>query len=142
LVGFEKEGYIMLAIAPKYYLLKSSNNDKDESVKKMKGVSFRLNDNIELENYKSCLEQSSVLILLSNPIFTHTPEYEKKKKVINGSALDKIIVLENYSYTPFLPNLTKEDYYFAKKTYYLFLYCLLLLLFFVIIITPACFIKH
>jgi hypothetical protein len=58
-VSFEKEGYIMFVIAPKCYILKSSKVENDESVKKMKGVSFRLKDSIELESYKSCLEQSS-----------------------------------------------------------------------------------
>jgi hypothetical protein len=55
-VSFEMEGYIMFTITPKCYILKSSKNDNDENVKKMKGVSFRLNDSIELESYKSCLE--------------------------------------------------------------------------------------
>jgi hypothetical protein len=41
-------------------------------------------------------------------------KYEQKKKAINGSCLDKMIVLENHSCAPFLPNLTKEAYYFAK----------------------------
>jgi hypothetical protein len=40
-------------------------------------------------------------------------KYEQKKKVINGSALDKMIVLENHSCAPFLPNFTEEDYYFS-----------------------------
>jgi hypothetical protein len=44
----------------------------------------------------------------------HTVKYEQKKKAINGSALDKMIVLENHSCAPILPNLTKEDYYYAK----------------------------
>jgi hypothetical protein len=44
----------------------------------------------------------------------HIVKYEHKKKAINGSALDKIIVLENHSWAHFLPNLTKEDYYYAK----------------------------
>jgi hypothetical protein len=39
----------------KCYILKFCKNENDESVKKMKGVFFRLNDNIKLENYKSCL---------------------------------------------------------------------------------------
>jgi hypothetical protein len=91
----------------------------------MKVVSFRHNDNIELESYRSCLEQSSVpvmgisrgfMVVESDP-YSHTRrmvKYEQKKKAINGSALDKMIVLENHSCAPFLPNLTKEDYYFAK----------------------------
>jgi hypothetical protein len=41
-------------------------------------------------------------------------KYEQKKKAINGSALEKTIVLENHSCALFLPNLTKEDYYFVK----------------------------
>jgi hypothetical protein len=91
----------------------------------MKGVSFRLNHNIELETYRSCLEQSSVpvmginrgfMVVESDPYFhtRHMVKYEEKKKAINGSALDKMIVLENHSCAPFVPNLTKEDYYFAK----------------------------
>jgi hypothetical protein len=44
----------------------------------------------------------------------HMVKYEQKKKAINGNALDKMIVLENHSCAPFLPNLTKEDYYCAK----------------------------
>jgi hypothetical protein len=44
----------------------------------------------------------------------HMVKYEQKKKAINGSALDKMIVLENHSCAPFLPNLTKEDYYCTK----------------------------
>jgi hypothetical protein len=54
-IGFEKEGYIMFAIAPKSYIIKSLKNDDDQDMKKRKGVSSRLNDNIELESYKSCL---------------------------------------------------------------------------------------
>jgi hypothetical protein len=54
-VSFEKEGYIMFAIAPKCYILKSSKNDEDQDVKKMKSVSSILNDSIDLESYKSCL---------------------------------------------------------------------------------------
>jgi hypothetical protein len=114
----------MFAIAPKCYILKSSKNDDDQVVKKMKGVSFRLNDNIDLESYKSCLLKSSVpvseincgfMVLESNP-YSHTNiiKYEQKKKAINGSALDRMIALENHSCAPFLPNLTKEDYYFTK----------------------------
>jgi hypothetical protein len=41
-------------------------------------------------------------------------KYEQMKKEINGSTLDKIIVLENNSSVPFLPNLTKEAYYYTK----------------------------
>jgi hypothetical protein len=115
----------MFAIAPKCYILKSSKNDNDERVKKIKGVYFRLNHNIELESCKSCLLKSSNPVMGINRDFMvvesdpyshsrHMVKYEQKKKVINGSALDKMIVLENNSYTPFLPNLTKEDYYYAK----------------------------
>jgi hypothetical protein len=123
-VTFEKEGYIMFAIAPKCYILKSSKNENDENVKKMKGV-FRLNDNIELDNYKSCLLKSSNPIMGINRSFMvvesdpyshtrHMVKYEQKKKAINGSALDKMIILENHSCVPFLPNLTEEDYCFSK----------------------------
>jgi hypothetical protein len=41
-----------------------------------------------------------------------------QKKAVNGSALDKMIILESHSCTLFLPNLTKEDYYYAKQTYF------------------------
>jgi hypothetical protein len=34
-------------------------------------------------------------------------KYEQKKKAVNGSALDKMIVLEKHSYARFLSNLTK-----------------------------------
>jgi hypothetical protein len=130
-VSIEKEGYIVFAIVPKCYILKSSKNDDDQEVKKMKGVSRRLNDNIDLESYKSCLLKSSVpvsgfnrgfMVVESDP-FTHTRQmvkYVQRKKAANGNALDKMIVLENYSYTPFLHNFTKDDYYFAKWMYYFF----------------------
>jgi hypothetical protein len=112
----------MFAIAPKCYILKSSKNDDDPDIKKMKGVSSRLNDNIDLDSYKSCLLKSSVpvsginrgfMVVESDP-FTHTRQmvkYVQRKKAINGSALDKMIVLENHACAPFLPNLTKDDYY-------------------------------
>jgi hypothetical protein len=91
----------------------------------MKGISFRLNDNIEFESYRSCLEQSSNPVMGINRGFMvveidsyshtrHMDKYEQKKKAINRSALDKTIVLENHSCAPFLPNLTKEAYYYAK----------------------------
>jgi hypothetical protein len=111
----------MFVIAPKYYILKSSKNENDESAKKTKVVSFRLNHNIELESYRSCLEQSSnpvmgiyrgFMVVESDP-YSHTRhmvKYEQKKKAINGCALDKMIILKNHSCAPFLPNLTKVDY--------------------------------
>jgi hypothetical protein len=79
-VSFEKEGYIMFAGGRKCYILKSSKNDDDQDVKKMKGVSGRLNYSIDLERYKSCLLKSSVpvsginrgfMVVESDP-FTHT----------------------------------------------------------------------
>jgi hypothetical protein len=91
----------------------------------MKGVPFKLNDNIKLESCKTCFFKSSnpvmrinrgFMVVESDP-YSHTRhmvKYEQKKKVINGSALDKMMVLENHSCAPFLPNLTKEAYYFAK----------------------------
>jgi hypothetical protein len=122
--SFEKEGYIMFAITFKY-ILKSSKNENDESVKKIKAVSFKLNDNIELESYKGYLVKSSNPVMGINRGFMlikfhpyshtgHMVKYEQKKNTINGNALDKMIVLENHSCAPFLPNLTKEDYYYAK----------------------------
>jgi hypothetical protein len=48
----------------------------------------------------------------------HMVKYEQKKKEIKGSALDKMIILENHSCAHFLPNLIKEDYYYAKWTYF------------------------
>jgi hypothetical protein len=124
-VSFEKEGYIMFDIAPKCYILKFSKDENDENVKKVKGVFFRLYDNIEFESYRRCLEQSSnpvmginrgFMVVESDPYFhtRHMVKNEQKKKAINGSALDKMIVLENHSCAPFLPNLAKEDYYYAK----------------------------
>jgi hypothetical protein len=91
----------------------------------MKSISFRLNDNIQLKSHKSWLLKSSnpvmginrgFMIAESDPYSNtrHMVKYEQKKKAINGSALDKMIVLQNHSCTPFLPNLTKEDYYYAK----------------------------
>jgi hypothetical protein len=112
-MSFEKEGYIMFTVAQKCYIFKSSKNDNNKNLKKMKGVSFILNDNIELESYKSCLD---LMIVESDPYShtRHTVKYEQKKKAINGSALDKMIVLENHSCAPFLPNLTNNVYYFSK----------------------------
>jgi hypothetical protein len=52
-VSFEKEGYVMFAIPPKCYILKSSKNVNDYNVKKMKGISFRLTDNIEWKAIKA-----------------------------------------------------------------------------------------
>jgi hypothetical protein len=121
-VSFEKEGYVMFAIASKCYMLKSSKNDDDQEVKKMKDVSSRLNDSIDLETYKSCLLKSSVPVsginrgfmeVESDP-FTHTRQmvkYVQRKKAINDNGLDKMMVLENHACAPFLPNLTKDDYY-------------------------------
>jgi hypothetical protein len=56
----EKEGLLMIAIAPKCYYLKTTRptETKQNEVKKMKGVSVGLNLDITLESYKSCLEQS------------------------------------------------------------------------------------
>jgi hypothetical protein len=90
----------MFATAPKSYILKSSKNKNDENVKKMKGVFFRLNNNIELESYKSCLEQSSVRIMginrgfmvVETDFYSHARymiKYEQKKKAINGNALKR-----------------------------------------------------
>jgi hypothetical protein len=92
--SFENEAYIMFVIAPKFYILESSKNKNDKSVKKMKEVFFRLNNNIELESYKSCLEQSSVPVMGINRDFMiveydpyshtrHMVKYEQKKKPIN-----------------------------------------------------------
>jgi hypothetical protein len=50
-VIFEKDGYIVFDIVPKCYILKSSKNDDDQDVKKVKGVCSRLNDSIDLESY-------------------------------------------------------------------------------------------
>jgi trehalose-6-phosphate synthase len=110
----------MFVITPKFYILKSSKNENDEIVKKMKDISFRVNNNIELESYKSYKLKSSnpviginrdFMVVESDPYsyIRHMVKYEQKKKAINSSALDKMIVLENHSCAPFLPNLTKED---------------------------------
>jgi hypothetical protein len=56
------------------------------------------------------------LIVETNP-YSHTrhmAKYEQKKKAVNKSALDKMILLQNHSCASFLPNLTKEDYYYTK----------------------------
>jgi hypothetical protein len=96
----------MFGIAPKCYILKSSKNDDNQEVKKIKGVSSRLNDSIDLESYKNCLLKSSVpvsginhdfMVVESDP-FAHTRQMDKyvqRKKAINCSTLDKMIVLEN-----------------------------------------------
>jgi hypothetical protein len=68
-VNFEKEGYIMFAITPKCNILKSSKNDDDQEVKKMKGLCFRLNDNIQLKSYKNYLLKSSNLVIGINRDF-------------------------------------------------------------------------
>jgi hypothetical protein len=136
-VSFEKEGFIMFAIAPKYYISKSSKNENDESVKKTKGVFFRLNDNINLESYKSCLEQSSVPVMginrgfmvVESDTYSHTRhmvKYEQKKKAINESAMDKMIVLENHCCVTFLPILTEEVYYFSNR--YIIFYLLFIII--------------
>jgi hypothetical protein len=49
-IDFENKGYISSGIVLKCYILKSSKNENDENVKKMKDLSFRLNDDIELES--------------------------------------------------------------------------------------------
>jgi hypothetical protein len=41
-------------------------------------------------------------------------KYVKRKKAINGTALDKMIVFENYWCAFFLLNLTKDDYYILE----------------------------
>jgi hypothetical protein len=124
-VSFEKVGYVMYAIAPKCYILKGSKNSDKDDVRKMKGVSVRLNDDIDLMSYKSCLQSSApvmginrrFMMIESNPL-KHTRQmvkYEQKKKAINGLALDKMIVFENHACAPFLPNLTADDYIVLKN---------------------------
>jgi hypothetical protein len=58
--AIEKEGYLMIAIAPKCYYLKTTRPTERQQTeaKKMKGVSVGLNPDITLESYKSCIEQS------------------------------------------------------------------------------------
>jgi hypothetical protein len=58
--AIEKEGYLMIAIIPKCYYLKTtrSTEAKQNEVKKMKGVSLGSNPEITLESYKSCLDRS------------------------------------------------------------------------------------
>jgi hypothetical protein len=119
-VSFEKVGYVMYAIAPKCYILKGNKTSDKEDVRKMKVVSVRLNDDIDLMSYKSCLESSApvmginrgFMMIESNPLkhIRRMVKYEEKKKAINGLALDKMIVFENHACAPFLPNLTAEDY--------------------------------
>jgi hypothetical protein len=84
-VSFEKEGYIMFAIAPKCYILKSSKNDNDQEVKNMKGIFSMLNGNIDLESWKSCILKSSVpvsvikrvFMVVESDTFTHTRQIVK-----------------------------------------------------------------
>jgi hypothetical protein len=116
--------------SPKFYILKSTKNDDDQDMKKMKGVSSRLNNRIYLESYVSFLLKSAVLVIRiycgfmiveSDPL-THTRQmvkYVQRKKAINGSALDKIIVLEIYVCAPLFPNITKDDYYIRINIYIL-----------------------
>jgi hypothetical protein len=111
----------MFVIHPKCYILQSSKNENDENVKKMKGTFFRLNDNIDLESYKSCLEQSSVPIIGTE---------EKRNR---WECFGQDIILENHSCTPFLRNFTKEVYYFSKYIYYFFYILFTIITFFVII---------
>jgi hypothetical protein len=124
-VSFEKVGHVMYAIAPKCYILKGSKSSDKEDVRKMKGVSVRLNDEIDLMSYKSCLESSApvmginrgFMMIESNPLkhIRRMVKYEQKKKAINELALDKMIVFENHACAPFLPNLTAEDYIVLKN---------------------------
>jgi hypothetical protein len=115
-VSFEKVGYVMYAIAPKCYILKGNKTSDKEDVRKMKGVSVRLNDDIDLMSYKSCLESSvrmmainrGYMMIESNPLkhIRRMEKYKQRKNVVNGLALDKMIVFKNYPCAPFLPNLT------------------------------------
>jgi hypothetical protein len=81
-INFEREGYIMFAITPKCYILKFSKNNDDQEVKKKKGVSSKLNDNIDLENYRSCLLKSSVPVSGMNLILSHI--LDKWSSTYNG----------------------------------------------------------
>jgi hypothetical protein len=118
-VSLEKEGYMMYTIMEKcYYILKGSKSRNKEDVRKMKGVSVRLNDDIDLMNYKSCLESSALVMginkgfmMIESNSFSHTCRMVKfqEKKVINGLSLDRMIVFENDACTYFLPNLTAKD---------------------------------
>jgi hypothetical protein len=91
----------------------------------MKGVSVHPNYDIALMSYKSCLENSALplginrgfMIMESNQ-FSHTGrmvKFQQKKKAINGLVLDKMIVFQNHTSAPFLPNLTSEDYIILKN---------------------------
>jgi hypothetical protein len=64
------------------------------------------------------------MMIESNPLkhIRRMVKYEQKKKAINGLALDKMIVFENYACAPFLPNLTAEDYVVLKNNFFLFVY--------------------
>jgi hypothetical protein len=124
-VSFEKERYGMYAIAPKCYILKGNKSSDKENVRKMKGVSVRLNYDINLMSYKSCLESSAPVMGINRGFmmielnqFSHSRrmvKYQQRKKAVNGLALDKMIVFENHTCAPFLPNLTAEDYIVLKK---------------------------
>jgi gamma-glutamyl-gamma-aminobutyrate hydrolase PuuD len=82
----------MYVIAPKCYILKGNKTRDKEDVRKMKGVSVRLNDDINLMSYKSCLESSvpvmginrGFMMIESNP-FSHTRrmvKYQQRKKLL------------------------------------------------------------
>jgi hypothetical protein len=91
----------------------------------MNGVSVRLNGDIYLMSYKSCLENLAVVVgisrgfmmIKSNPLIhaRWMEKYQQRKKAINGLTLDKMIVFENHACAPFLPNLTVEDYVVIKN---------------------------
>jgi hypothetical protein len=83
----------MFAIAPKCYILKSSKNENDESIKKMKGVSFRLNDNIELESYKSCLLKYSNPVMGINRGFmvVESDPYSHTKHMVKYEQMNKYL---------------------------------------------------
>jgi hypothetical protein len=54
------------------------------------------------------------LMVIESDFFTHSKQmvkYVQRKKAINCSALDKMIVLENHACALFLQNLNKDDYY-------------------------------
>jgi hypothetical protein len=119
----------MYEIALKCYILKGRKSSDKEDVRKMKGVFVQLNDDIDLMSYKSCLESSvpvmginrGFMMIESNPLkhIRRMVKYEQKKKVINGLALDKMIVFENHTCVPFLPNLTAEDYVVLKNYFFI-----------------------
>jgi hypothetical protein len=79
-VSFEKEAYVMYAMVQKCYILKGSKSNDKKDVSKMKGVLVRLNGDVDLMSYKSCLESSALVMKINKKfmmlILSHTSDGE------------------------------------------------------------------